>query len=326
MNIRILNREGQLPSDNWYQIEVPGWHFNAPAKLVQLIDAKAVESIVNRFAEEARAENFAGIKIGRDHLSQSLENPTEALGWLHEVRNREGTPEGRIEWTSLGRPLIEGKVYKFFSTEYERPDLEPAGTAKVKNREYPAFRPLRLAGLEVTNDPNNKGGKPISNRDSGESQPDTKMKNLLIQMGLSEDASEAAALAAYNVIVNRATTAEGSLATANTELGTLREAVVDGDLAKYKNRIKPENVEKVRVQLIANRAGTLELLDSMAEPANPAKPITNRAGAKTPATQVEAQDKADKADAEVRAYKITNRCSYEDAHSAVRRLKPELFA
>lgn len=332
MNFLILNRTGQLPADNWYQIEVSGEHYNPAAGLVQVIDAPALESIVNRFSQAAQAPNFAGLLIDQDHFSLDPTKSTEAFGWVKELRNRDGQLEGRIEWSDLGKPAVESGRFKFFSTVYSRADVEKIGERPVKNGVLrPAVRPLALDRLAVTNDPNNKGGKPISNRDCGEkTQPTQTMKNLLKKMGLSEDASEDAALAAYTVIANRATKAEGDLATAHTELGTLREAVVGADLEKYKNRIKPENVAKVRAQLIANRAGTLELLESLAEPAAaPAAvppPITNRASARTPAALADEATKADAADAEVRAYKIANRCSYEEAHAAVRRLKPALFS
>jgi hypothetical protein len=335
MNTRILNREGQLPADHWYQIEVPGQHYNAAAGLVQVIDDRAVAQIVNRFSEEARAEHFAGVRIGRDHLAESLEQPTEALGWLMELRNRDGIPEGRIEWTALGRPLVEGKVYKFFSTEYLAAETEPAGTVTVRNREVRAVRPLRLAGLEVTNKPNNKGGKPISNRDAGdvpaagkpENQPTmNKLKELL---GLPAEATEDQIYTAVQALKGKATEAEpikNRLATLEGELKTLREAQIEADLDAHKAVIT--NREAVKAVLVANREAGLAMLKGLKLGAPAAQPerITNRATAAHPADRVAEGEKADKADAEVRAYKIANRCSYEDAHSAVRRLKPELFA
>jgi len=167
MNHRILNRTDQLPTDGWYQIEAPGEHINHAAKVVQVVDAKAVASIVNRFNLAAQATaNFAGQRIDRDHLSHSMENPTEALGWAMQLRNNAGIPEAKIDWTSLGRPLVEGKVYKFFSTEYEPDACEALGERTVNGKPYKLVRPLVLAGLALTNDPNNKGQRPIMNRSS----------------------------------------------------------------------------------------------------------------------------------------------------------------
>ncbi len=326
MNSRILNRAGQLPADGWYQIEVTGEHLNRAAGVVQAIDAKALDSIVNRFQAAAReaGDGFAGLLIDQDHFSLDPEKSSEAFGWLKEVRNRDGQLEGRIDWTDIGEPAVKSGRYKFFSTVYDPADVEKVGERRVRNRAYPLVRPLALERLALTNDPNNKGGKPISNRDPGaspersETQPT--MKALLRKMGLSEDASEDAALAAYSQIANRATKAEGDLETANKELTTLRAAQVEADLEKYKNRFKPEHRDKWKAQLIANRAGTLDLLESIpvvegGTGAEDRAPITNRQSAKTPA-EVAADQKAAKEQA--RAAKISNRAA------ALRQANPRL--
>ncbi|MBI5768754.1 MAG: hypothetical protein HZA93_13230 [Verrucomicrobia bacterium] len=322
MNPRILNREGKLPSDGWYNIEANGEHINHRARVIQVIDAKAVTSIVNRFSQEAAVEHFAGQRIDKDHLSQSEDNSTESLGWAMELRNRDGLLEAKIDWTGLGLPLIEsapGKppVYKFFSTEYEPAECEPIGTRKIKNRTYDVVRPLRLDGLSLTNDPNNRGQRPISNRNPAATaereENQTTMKTLLKKMGLAEDASEESAVAAYDKIANRATTAESQVTTLTAERDALLKDQVESDLAKYQNRIKPDNVEKVRKQLISNRAATIELLESLSDEAGGAgggedrekKPITNRREARTPAGGG-GGDKAAEAEEE-RAAKIQNR-------------------
>lgn len=313
MNPRILNRAGKLPDDGFYQIEALGEHINHPAQVVQVIDAKAVESIVNRFNAEATTAGaeFSGMRIDKDHLSQSLKNPTESLGWNMQLRNREGIPEAKIEWTGLGLPLIESKpgqppVYKFFSTEYAPADCERIGIRIVNRKTYAVVRPLRLDGLSLTNDPNNKGQRPISNRDGNPAGPahenqseKNNMKELLKALGLGEDASEASAVAALKVITNRATHLEA-------ENATLLTAQVDADLQKYSNRFKPEKRETIKKALIANRAAAIDLLEATEAPEvkEPAERITNRQGAKPPAggpTEPSAED--------AKAIKITNRAN-----------------
>lgn len=330
MTTRIHNREGALPPDHWYQIEVPGLHLNPAAKVVQVLDALALESIVNRFAAEAAAPDFAGLPVGRDHLGDRADQPTEALGWLREVRNREGLLEGRIEWTALGRPLIEGQVYKFFSTEYASADLERTAPVRLGNREWPAVRPRRLDGLEVTNRPNNRGGKPISNRapspDENPPNPPLPMQKLITLLGLPAEATEDQILAAVKALQTGAADLpplKNRLLAAENELATLRQAQMAADLDARADKITNRAVAE-RLYA-ADRAGTLALLDGLTAPIAPAR-ITNRASAQTPATLAAAEAAAAKADAEVQAYKINNRCSYEEAHSTVRRLKPELFA
>lgn len=319
MNPPILNRAGKLPDDGWYQIEAPGEHINHAAKVVQVIDPKAVDSIVSRFSAEATkgGENFAGMRIDKDHLSQSMANPTEALGWEMQLRNRDGMLEGKIDWTALGLPLIEAKpgqppVYKFFSTEYDPAECEKIGSRVINKKTYAVIRPLRLDGLSLTNDPNNKGQRPISNRDgtsagaAEETQPDNKMNRLLKALGLAEGASEDSAVAALQLITNRASTAEGQVVTITKERDTLLAAQVETDLAKYSNRFKPENREKIKSSLISNRAATIELLEATEAPAaaSDKKPITNRGSAKTPEAGAAAE-----VGGEAKAKKISNRAN-----------------
>jgi hypothetical protein len=308
MNTRILNRDSRLPADGWYEIETPGEHLNREAGVVQLNDQTAFETIANRFKEEAAQPNFGGMLIDRDHFSLDPEKTSESLGWMMDVRNRDGHLEGKIDWTGVGAPLVEGKTFKFFSTVYDPADVEKVGTRKIKNREYPLVRPLRLDRLALTNDPNNKGGKPISNRqpaataERSENPIRSTMKSVLKQLGLADDASEESAVAALTLIQNRAS----QLDAITQERDQLLATQVDADLEKYKAVIK--NAEAVKKALIANRKGTLEFLDGLQAAAAPAasaeRParITNREKAATPTAT---SDKAAKEEA--RAKRIANR-------------------
>jgi len=167
----ILNREFQHPADGWYQIEVPGEHPNAEAGIVQVIDAKAVASIVARFNQEAddyeaeQGRPFPGMLIDHEHFRHDADKETVAYGWLMRLQDRNGVPFGQIAWTNTGQPAIDGGDYRFFSTEYDPNDCEVLNPGKSPKR----VRPLRLDGLSLTNDPNNKGGMAITNRDSSSS-------------------------------------------------------------------------------------------------------------------------------------------------------------
>jgi phage I-like protein len=309
MNPLILNRQGTLPTDGWYEIETAGQHFNATAGVVQALDAEAFASIVNRFATAAAKPNFAGLLIDQDHFSLDPEKSSEAFGWLKEVRNREGHLEGRIEWTDIGQPAVEKGRFKFFSTVYEAADVVKIGTKKIKNRDYPVVRPLALDRLALTNDPNNKGGKPISNRagksaSEEENQNHTMLTKLIPLLALAADATEDVALAQVQALKNRAATADALKA----ERDTLLAAQVETDLEKYKNRFKPENREKIKAALIANRATTVELLEATEAPAvvveetAEQKRLTNRGTAKQP-TEAETKALAESA----KATRIANR-------------------
>lgn len=320
MNAPIFNRAAQLPADGWYEIEVPGEHVNAAAGVVQALDGPAYDSIVNRFSQEKAQPNFAGLLIDRDHFSTDTEKPSDALGWAMDLRNRDGHLEAQVDWTATGKPLVEGKVFKFFSTVYNPEDLQRIGERKVKNRALPLVRPLRLDRLALTNDPNNKGGKPISNRQpaataerSEASEPT--MKSVLKLLGLADDASEESAVAALQKIQNRAGQADALQA----ERNQLLELQIDADLEKYKAVIK--NRDAVKKQLLANRASAIEFLEALQAPAEVVdttkKPITNRGEAKTPG---QATDEQAKVAADANAQRIQNRAhEIQKAKSSGRR-------
>ncbi len=161
----FCNRAFVLPPDGLFHIEPAGEHFNAGANVVQVFDQLASESIVNRFNADAAAGQLSHgheMLIDHEHFRHDLDKESRAYGWLTELQNRADGIYGRIRWTATGKAAVEGGDYRFFSTEYAPEDLQ------VINRSNPPrVRPLRLDGLSLTNEPNNRGGKPITNREAG---------------------------------------------------------------------------------------------------------------------------------------------------------------
>lgn len=141
--------------------------------MVQVIDGVAVESIANRFNQEAAGYElqhgtpWPGMLIDREHFKHQTDKETTAYGWLMRLENRGGKLFGEIRWSNTGRAAVDGGDYRFFSTEYDADDLQVLNRGSKPAR----VRPLRLAGLTLTNDPGNKGGKPITNRESSASEP-----------------------------------------------------------------------------------------------------------------------------------------------------------
>lgn len=315
MNARILNRSSELPKDGWYQIEVTGtWpagQFEDGRKRRQQIDRKGLESIVNRFtAEKAEAgDSWTGILVDPDHLSHDLSNSTEAMGWLQEVEIRNddrGTPQlwGRIDLSDIGENAIKNRRYKRFSTEYDPGDCEDLGDGVV--------RPLRLSGLAFTNRPNNRGGKPISNRgvagaapgETPNQEPTTNtMKAIAEQLGLSAEATEADILAAI-----------GKLQTANSTMKkNADEAEADQVMNRFGDRIPEASKAHWRTRLIANRDETVTLMEASfpegaEEPKKGQSPVFNRDQAKGPAP-VESQQNKESAEANKKAAEIRNRAA-----------------
>ncbi len=136
-----------MPGDGWFIIEAAGQHA-AQIDGQQFTQNLTAEVLAGVAAAGVPAE---GLPIDRDHLSLDARNSTEALGWVRELAMCRGNLAARIEWTTLGLPLIQGRIYKHFSTVYP-PDAEQVASG--------VYTPTRLIGLALTNQPNNKEGQP----------------------------------------------------------------------------------------------------------------------------------------------------------------------
>lgn len=315
MNTPIYNRENEAPADGWFQIEVSGTHPVGDGRR-QVIDEAALQSIVNRFREEAAADNFAGLLVDADHLSHDLENPTAALAWLKELDIRNGQLHGRLELTDLGEAAVKGRRYKWFSTEYSAADLE----ALPDN----AVRPRRLSGLAFTNRPNNRGAKPISNRDGtrppGETTPNHEttdtMKSIAEKLGLSAEATEADILSAIEGLQKKVSDMETKDA----------EAGADAVLNRLGNRVPEAARPHWRTQLIANREAAEKLMEASFPEQKGTERIFNREGAKPGVADSKTEDqKADAQAALVNQIRNRDRCTHTQAWDSARREKPELF-
>ena len=234
MNAKILNRDFQHPSDGWYQIEPKGDHLNKAAKVIQVIDDEAVLQIVNRFNADADQPGFAGMLIDHEHFKHDAEKETRAYGWLMRLANRDDGIYGQIKWTGTGKPAVDSGDYRYFSTEYDPADLKVLNATGALRR----IRPMRLDGLTLTNSPNNRGGRPITNRTEAgatnladanaaaanqtTNERTNTMKSIATKLGLAAEASEDAILASVTNLMNRAAEAEGKITPLNTEIGTLK--------------------------------------------------------------------------------------------------------
>lgn len=285
MNARILNRDFTHPDDGWYQIEPKGEHPNRRAKLVQVIDDNACQQIVNRFNADADAGSLSHgheMLIDHEHFKHDDDKETRAYGWLSKLQNRADGIYGQIRWTDTGKQAVDGGDYRFFSTEYDPGDLKILNEGKIKR-----VRPVRLDGLTLTNNPNNKGGRPITNRNSvdpaiveflqtpegenlilnsvkkfrhglSESAADKttttnkgqKMKSVCTLLGLSADASEEAVHAAVSKIINRGDITPEALKTLREEHAD-RKTQIDMLLGEQVDGLLAEN--KITNTKVINR-------------------------------------------------------------------------
>ena len=334
MNL-LLNKKFELPADGWFQV-VPVGTFEHSSGIRQLIDKTACEAIVNRFLQDAQAPSFGGILVDYDHFSLDTEKPSEAAGWIINLLNRDDGVYAQIRWAGDGEAKVVSGAYRYVSPVFNRDDCETVGTA---------LRPLRLCTVALTNDPNMKCIKPLSNRSSEPvpAEPETKpgvsggnkestmdyKAELLALLGLPPEATDEQITAARecrkgemenackerDAMKNRAEAAEGKLA--GIEAKAL-ENQVEADLVKYADRIA--NREQWKKSLMANRADALACLEAITPPA---QKVLNRKG--TPQQAVAVANRAKEQDLTVRAIMNREKCSFETAWDKARAEKPELF-
>lgn len=136
-------------------------------EVVQILDRKAMDTLVENFereraAAEAKGEKY-GVLVDADHSSETSTN-TAAMGWVTRLFvDPEKGLMAEIEPTSLGAEKINGKVYRFVSGAWT---LDAAD------------RPERLVSIGLTNKPNlpvspmTNAAKEANNADPG-TAPDT---------------------------------------------------------------------------------------------------------------------------------------------------------
>jgi phage I-like protein len=315
MNTTILNRDFQHPSDGWYHIEPRGEHPNATAGVVQLIDEEAVREIVEAFnhdADEGALSHGGEMLIDHEHFSHDSSKETRAFGWLNRLQARADGIYGRVRWSKTGREAVDGGDYRFFSTEYDPRRCEEVESPKSKSAKSRRLRPLALAGLTLTNRPNNRGAKPITNRSwdgaddplpdapadspaGGQADIQTRtkhdMKKIAQKLGLSADASEEAILGEVSRLLQRLAEAERQLAPVEDERDTLKNRLEElvGDQIAAELDAHGVRDEAVRQKLfpvlrpMTNRAERVDFLALLNHDARSTpRPLTNRQAARVP--------------------------------------------
>jgi phage I-like protein len=262
------------PADGWFHI-APHGTFPHPTGALQVIDAEACEAMLGTFNEEARGANFPGLLVDFDHFSNDPARPTEAAGWIAGLEHRGDGLYARIRWSDLGLEALTGGRYRLASPVWNRADCEEwSAAAGPEGRERVHLRPRRLDRLALTNDPNLPGLTPLSNRAEpgeelenqavGERPPREKTMNLrneIVQLFQLPGAATDEEI--VEVLRNRAAENE----TLRNRCERLAETQAESDLERFAGVIT--NREVVRAQLIANRDGTLALLNAMRAPEPP---------------------------------------------------------
>jgi phage I-like protein len=273
--------------DGWFHI-APHGTFPHPNGALQVIDAEACDAMLGTFNEEARQPNFPGLLVDFDHFSHDPAQPTTAAGWIGGLEHRDDGLYAQIRWSDLGHQALTGGRYRLASPVWNRADCDQWTAPAPDGRDTVHLRPRRLDRLALTNDPNLPGLMPLSNRREKVERKKEKgletelasddptfplnplplplitmnLRNEILQQlhlpGTATDADIAEAL--------RSQTAE--FETLRNRCQRLTETQAESDLERFADVITNRDV--VRAQLVANRDGTLALLNALRQPEPPA--------------------------------------------------------
>ena len=346
MNL-ILNRNFELPADDWYQLAPLGEFPHASAGITQLIDADACTRMVTAF-ENARSqsENFPGLLIDFDHFSLDAEKHSEAAGWITDLKFRPPQNDSHrapssmpnavqtgglwaaIRWSDTGEAAVRGGRYRFLSPVWARADCEDLGDNRL--------RPVRLLNAAVTNDPNLKGILPLSNRSTGDPSgrppfdysplnnkaPITQeelmqaiVNALLKKLDLPPEADlEVIRSAIENITPPGEVDALLNRAeTAESKIADLEKAQLEADADAFLDEHADviENRDEVRTQFIENRQLTEAVFKNLKAPQSAKQPAPDtRRPLHNRDSKIKASHNRDaQAGSEARAVKIRNRAS-----------------
>lgn len=277
----LLNRsESSLSGDGslWMHVCPMGEHpwvsEDGKERIIQVIDREACEAMARTYPLDGPSA-----RIDIDHLSMDPKNTTEASGWGKFAELRDDGLWVKAEPTAHGRPLIHGKVYRFTSPCFPRDGLVDLGNGR--------FRVTKLGVIALTNDPNLRGLKPLTNRRSESADTQTKNKStmdykamLLSLLGLPADASDDAITAA----ITAAKGAKKDTDAMNSRITELETQLVNRDLDDH--GVTDVEQRKLLTPMLANagtRTHALALISKL-KAAAPQAPLHNRKGAPVPDT------------------------------------------
>ena len=147
----------RFEKDGWAHIMPAGEFPHAEAGVVQVIDRAALDAIVANFKAKTGTENFPGLLVDFDHFSMDTDKPSEAAGWVTELRADAEGLWAKVRWTGKGEAALTGGEYRLVSPVFPKPSqCEDLGGGRI--------RPRELLSIALTNEPNIKGARPLTNR------------------------------------------------------------------------------------------------------------------------------------------------------------------
>jgi phage I-like protein len=155
-----------LAADGWVQISPLGDFNHAGAGVTQVIDCEACDRIAADFNGRKSDANFPGVLVDFDHFSLDTEKSSEAAGWISDLESRHTGLWARVRWSDAGLSAVQGGRFRLMSPVFPPPSAcEDLGGGKI--------RPVMLVSVALTNEPNIKGGRPLTAAPRVEPAPTT---------------------------------------------------------------------------------------------------------------------------------------------------------
>ena len=163
----------------------PDWIQLLPAGKIKTVDGRGPYSLKGTEKMLQDSMDVAGGKLVLDenHSTDAIiASPARAAGWITELAVRDGGVWGKVQWTSLGKELIDGQSYRGISP------------VVVSNKKTGVITGILRAAL--TNNPNLRGMAALHNSENQMENNMDFLESLIAALGLEEGASEDDVLAA----------------------------------------------------------------------------------------------------------------------------------
>jgi phage I-like protein len=108
-------RSAEVAADGWVQLLPAGkWHGRDGRGPYSLEDAQAVVT-------RSMAQGM-DLPVDRDHATDlgPAGAPNPAMGWVREMQARDDGIWGRVEWTPVGRQLLDNREYRYLSPVFKK--------------------------------------------------------------------------------------------------------------------------------------------------------------------------------------------------------------
>jgi len=261
-------KEDAATKATWFQTFPPYGRYpvggtvkGAADDAVFVFDEAAAKAVMDAFKAAAKNPEWPGVLVDEEHYSLDSSKSSAAMAWAKDIRQEnDGSIWTRWEFTPKGRELWESKTLL---------NRSPAFACARNGKEY---RPVELKSIGMTNTPHFSKLSTLAAARAAEvnnNKGEIHMKKLMAELGLAEDASEDAAVAACKALKDQASAATKAKDEALAECRKMKcDAFIEANKAKIADEAacraaymaNPENAEKLIAACKAPEAKTQTVL------------------------------------------------------------------